>query len=152
MLCNVHASLWKCCSTWGLAGPNMNIVHSQCQCSWHISHLGAPVWPCTVPTREGSLEFELKIPDYLRNEGISKVKLQANFYKVYLYQKGWHNSESAEIGYKETRKVALVHDVIHLLDYDNKPCIDDLNYRNDICRQNFIYRVSIVTDTLFWIL
>ena len=88
--------------------------------------------------------FALKIPDHLQKEGISKIKIQANFYKVYFYSNGWFNSESPEVNYEEARKLSVVHDVVHLLDFDNKPCIEDSNYRNDICRQDFIYNVSCV--------
>ena len=86
--------------------------------------------------------FELKIPAYLRKEGISKIKIQANFYKVYFYSNGWFNSESPEVNYEETRKLVVVHDVVHLLDYDSKPCIEDSNYSNNICRRDFIYKVG----------
>ena len=86
--------------------------------------------------------FELKIPVYLRKEGISKIKLQANFYKVYFYSNGWFNSESPEVNYEETRKLVVIHDVVHLLDYDSKPCIDDSNYSNNVCRRDFIYKVG----------
>ena len=86
--------------------------------------------------------FELKIPAYLRKEGISKIKIQANFYKVYFYSNGWFNSESPEVNYEETRKLVVVHDVVHLLDYDSKPCIEDSNYSNNICRRDFIYKLG----------
>ena len=88
--------------------------------------------------------FVLKIPDHLKKEGISKIKIQANFYKVYFYSNGWFNSESPEVNYKEARKLSVVHDVVHLLDFDSKPCIEDSNYRNDICKRNFIYKVGCV--------
>ena len=51
--------------------------------------------------------FVLKIPDHLKKEGISKIKIQANFYKVYFYSNGWFNSESPEVNYEEARKLFL---------------------------------------------
>ena len=99
--------------------------------------------------------FELKIPSYLRKEGVSKIKLQANFYKVYFYSNGWFNSESPEVNYEETRKLVVVHDVVHLLDYDSKPCIEDSNYSNNICKRDFIYKVGhyiLFSSHILWLM
>lgn len=87
--------------------------------------------------------FELKIPENIRSEGISEVKIQANYKKVFLYQEGWFNSESPELMYNDTSNLIVSHEIVHLLDYDSKPCIEDDNYKNHICRHEVIYKVHI---------
>ena len=58
-----------------------------------------------------------------------------------MYQRGWYNAESPKLKYEDSSAVAVVHEIVHLLDYDSQPCIEDSNYRNDICRHDFIYKV-----------
>ena len=58
-----------------------------------------------------------------------------------MHQRGWYNAESPKLKYEDSSAVAVVHEIVHLLDYDSKPCIEDPNYRNDICRHDFIYKV-----------
>ena len=50
--------------------------------------------------KEERLCFPMIIPDYIKQEGISKIKIQANFYKIMVYQMGWINSESPELYYR----------------------------------------------------
>ena len=83
------------------------------------------------------------LPDYIKQEGISKIKIQANFYKIMVYQIGWFNSESPELYYRESRKAVVSHEITNLLDYDSKPCIREANYRFDSCKEDFIYKVRI---------
>ena len=80
----------------------------------------------------------------IRTRGISEFKIKANYSKIFLYQKGWFNSESPELKYKDSSHLLVAHEIVHLLDYDNKRCIDDENYRNDICKHDFIYKVGNV--------
>ncbi len=63
---------------------------------------------------------------------------------MFLYQKGWFNAESPEIKYNDSRHLQVAHEIVHLLDYDNKPCINEENYRNDICKHEFIHKVTNV--------
>ena len=86
--------------------------------------------------------FELAIPDELKNEGVSKISLQAEFRKAYFYQKGWIPSDRPKVYYKDASKLILKHELVHLKDYDGKPCIEDYDYRHDICRLDFIQNVS----------
>ena len=86
--------------------------------------------------------FELAVTDELKNEGINKIKIQADIRKFYVYQKGWIPAEKPKVYYKDASKLLLKHELIQLKDYDGKPCIEDSDYRNDICRQNFIQNVS----------
>ena len=51
--------------------------------------------------KEERLCFPMIIPDYIKQEGISKIKIQANFYKIMVYQIGWFNSESPELYYSK---------------------------------------------------
>ena len=78
----------------------------------------------------------------IRKRGVSEFKIHANYSKIFLYQRGWFNSESPELKYKDTAHLLVAHEIVHLLDYDNKPCINDKNYRNDICKHEFIYQVK----------
>ena len=43
--------------------------------------------------------------------------------------------------YEDSRKVAVHHEIVNLLDIDGYPCNDDQNYRNDFCRNDFIHKV-----------
>ena len=83
------------------------------------------------------------MPDDIRDEGISELKIEADVEKVYLHQKGWLTSESPEVNFEDTCKLALTHEIVHLLDYDSRPCIQDINYRNDFCRRDFIFKVIL---------
>ena len=97
----------------------------------------------TYKFKEERVCFQMIIPDYIKQEGISKIKIQANFYKIMVYQIGWFNSESPELYYRESRKAVVSHEITNLLDYDSKPCIREANYRFDSCKEDFIYKVSI---------
>ena len=94
--------------------------------------------------RLGSLNycFELAVPSQLKNEGISLVVIQAEFRKMYVYEKGWTHSEMPKVYYKDTSKVLIKTELVQLKDYDGKLCIEDSDYRNDICRREFIQNVS----------
>ena len=86
--------------------------------------------------------FELAVPSQLKNEGVSKVVIQAEFRKFYVYEKGWTHAEMPKVYYKDASKVLIKTELIHLKDYDGKLCIEDSDYRNDICRRDFIQNVS----------
>ena len=91
----------------------------------------------------GNYCFELAVPNELKDEGVSKVKVQAEFRKLYLYQKGWMAADKPKVYYTDASKLILQHELVQLKDYDGKPCIDDSDYRNDICRSEFIQNVSL---------
>ena len=86
--------------------------------------------------------FELAVPSQLKNEGVSQVVIQAEFRKLYVYEKGWTHAEMPKVYYKDASKVLIKTELIHLKDYDGKLCIEDSDYRNDICRRDFIQNVS----------
>ena len=87
--------------------------------------------------------FELAVPNGVKDEGVSKVKLQAEFRKWYLYQKGWMSADKPKIYYTDASKLVIQHELVQLKDYDGKPCIDNSDYRNDKCRSEFIQSVSL---------
>ena len=91
----------------------------------------------------GNSCFELAVPNELKDEGVSKVKVQAEFRKLYLYQKGWMAADKPKVYYTDASKLILQHELVQLKDYDGKPCIDDSDYRNDICRSEFIQSVRL---------
>ena len=91
----------------------------------------------------GNYCFELAVPNELKDEGVSKVKIQAEFEKLYLYQKGWMPADKPKVYYSDASKLIIQHELVHLKDYDGKPCIDNYDYRNDICRKEFIQSVSL---------
>ena len=92
--------------------------------------------------------FELAVTSELKNEGINKIKIQAEIRKFYVYQKGWIPAGKPKVYYKDASKLLIKHELIQLKDYDGKPCIEDLDYRNDICRREFIQNVSTYTNSL----
>jgi hypothetical protein len=91
----------------------------------------------------GNYCFELDVPNELKDEGVSKVKVQAEFRKLYLYQKGWMAADKPKVYYTDASKLILQHELVQLKDYDGKPCIDNSDYRNDECRSKFIQSVSL---------
>ena len=91
----------------------------------------------------GNYCFELAVPNKLKNEGVSKVKIQAEFKKLYFYQKGWMPADKPKVYYTDASKLVIKHELVQLKDYDGKPCIEDSDYRNDICRSEFIQNVSL---------
>jgi hypothetical protein len=92
--------------------------------------------------------FELAVPSQLKNEGVSKVVIQAKFRKLYVYQEGWTHNEMPKVYYKDASKVLIKTEHIHLEDYDGKLCVEDSDYRNDICRREFIQNVSLKASKL----
>ena len=92
---------------------------------------------------ESMICFELTIPDDIRNEGISEFKIRADYYKTFLYQKGWLTAETPELNYADTSHLVVSYEILNLLDYDNKPCIEDESYRNYMCKHNFIHKVLL---------
>ena len=95
--------------------------------------------------------FELAVPSQLKNEGISLVVIQAEFRKMYVYEKGWTHSEMPKVYYKDTSKVSIKTELVQLKDYDGKLCIEDSDYRNDICRQDFIRNVRRQISLQFFV-
>ena len=91
----------------------------------------------------GDYCFELAVPNESKDEGVSKVKIQAEFKKLYFYQKGWMPADKPKVYYSDASKLVVQHELVQLKDYDGKPCIDDYDYRNDICRSEFIQSVSL---------
>ena len=91
----------------------------------------------------GDYCFELAVPNGVKDEGVSKVKIQAEFRKWYLYQKGWMSADKPKVYKADASKLVVQHELVQLKDYDGKPCIDNSDYRNDKCRSEFIQSVSL---------
>ena len=51
--------------------------------------------------------FEMAVPNELKDEGVSKVKIQAEFRKWYLYQKGWMSADKPKIYYNDANKLVV---------------------------------------------
>ena len=91
----------------------------------------------------------MTIPDHIREEGVAKMKVNAQFYKVYVHQNGLFNSgipgASPTAWFTESRKIKVTHQIIHMLDYDGKPCnkSDEGEYRHDKCRYDYIIKVCL---------
>ena len=90
---------------------------------------------------ESMICFELTIPDDIRNEGISEFKIRADYFKTFLYQKGWLSAETPELTFTDTSYLVVSYEILNLLDYDNKPCMEDESYRNYVCKHEFIHKV-----------
>ena len=60
-----------------------------------------------------------------------------------MHQRGWYNADTPKFRYEDSSEADVTHDIVHLLDYDSVPCIEDPNYRNDFCRDEVIYKVPM---------
>ena len=65
-----------------------------------------------------------------------------------MHQRGWYNADTPKFRYEDSSEADVTHDIVHLLDYDSVPCIEDPNYRNDFCRHEVIYKVPTVRAPL----
>ena len=72
----------------------------------------------------------MTLSDEIISKGISKVQFKSKpFYKMYVHPKkafrAYMASSSNSAYYNDFSKIHVSHEILNMLDYDGKPCIEE---------------------------
>ena len=99
--------------------------------------------------------FSLRISEDLVRQGIFRVTFRAKentYLHVYVHQNGQLFTQLPGIAKLNLEgssfTAAIEHEIIKLLNYNGEECNSDTNYNLQMCREEYIYQVSIMA--VYW--
>ena len=98
--------------------------------------------------------FSFSIPEHIVSEGIVLVKIQPSKRSLKTLFLHKYDMISAPVPgattaakFKNIQSASVTYESVNLLNYDGKPCNDDIQYNYDDCKQEYIYKVINVGET-----
>ena len=93
--------------------------------------------------------FSFSIPEHIALEGIVLVKIEPSTRKslkmLFLHKYDMISAPvpgaTAAAKFKNIQSATVTYESVNLLNYDGKPCNDDIQYNYDDCKQEYIYKV-----------